>query len=82
MHFEFKEPLLSIPYHKEIISRIRKKWKERQFFFEDYEMIYPRLISSWRWRFQYVLFKKKKKTETVLEKMCEHIVDVVYENFS
>ena len=33
--------------------------------------------------FDYVFFQKKKQiTEIVLEKMCDKIVDVVYENFS
>ena len=80
VHFGFRQLLLSIPLHKEIVFHVRKKWKEREGFLTNYEMVYPRL-SSLRWRFDYVFFQKKEMTETVLEKMCEHIVDVVYENF-
>ena len=48
-------------------------------------MIYPRLISSIKWKFDYIFFEKKKtkkKGNNVLEKMCDKIVDVLHEAFT
>lgn len=51
--------------------------------FEKYELIYPRLIITLNWRFDYVFFERKKqKMERVLEKLCENLVDVVHETFT
>ena len=48
-------------------------------------MIYPRLISSIKWKFDYVFFEKKKKMQrqqNILEQLCDKIVDVIGETFS
>ena len=49
-------------------------------------MIYPRLISSIKWKFDYVFFEKKKKKmqrqQNILEQLCVKIVDVIGETFS
>ena len=42
-------------------------------------MIYPRLISSLKWKFYNVLFERKTKNE---EKMCDKIVDFIYKTFT
>ena len=34
---------------------------KKKYFFDNYELIYPRLITSLKWRIDYVLFERKKK---------------------
>ena len=38
-----------------------RRMGKKKIFFKEYEPIYPRLITSWKWRFDYVLFEIKKK---------------------
>ena len=62
VHFAFKRPYLLIHWHKEILLHVKKQWKKREmFFFSEYEMIFPKLITSLCWRYDYVFFQKKKK---------------------
>ena len=40
-------------------------------------MLYSRLISSMKWKFDYVSFAKKRMGNNSLEKLCNEIVDVI-----
>ena len=57
-------------------------------FFNDYKMIYPRLITSMRWKFDCFFEKKKNKNgekknqNTVLKNLCNKIVDVINKMFT
>ena len=53
-------------------------------FFSNYKMVYPRLISLIKWKFDYVFFEKKKKMQRqqILEQLCNKIVDVINEMFT
>ena len=44
-----------------VIDFVSGHWEKRKVFFDDYKMVYPRLISSIKWKFDYVFFEKKKK---------------------
>ena len=44
-----------------ILKFIAEEWEKRKIFFCDYELIYPRLITSLKWHFDYVFFERKKK---------------------
>ena len=46
------------------LKGVGKKKKE----LSDYKMTYSRLISSMRWKFDYVFFEKKKKWKTLCKK--------------
>ena len=58
---------------------------KKKIFFFDYKIIYPKLMTSMRWKFDYVLFEKKKEMEkshnVVLENLCDKIIDVVGKTF-
>ena len=55
---------------------------EKEKEISDYKMTYSRLINSMRWKFDSIFFEKKKKMEnTVLEKLCNKVVDVINETF-
>ena len=47
-------------------------------------MIYPRLISSLKWKSANVFFsrEKQKMENNTLERKCDKIVDVIYETFT
>ena len=47
-------------------------------------MIYPDLITSLKWKFEYVFFERKAKygKKKALEKMYNKIVDVIYKTFT
>ena len=44
-----------------ILKFIAEEWEKWKIFFWDYELIYPRLITSLKWHFDYVFFERKKK---------------------
>ena len=47
---------------------------KKKFFFEGYKLIYPRLKTSLKWRFDCLIFKK--------EKGSKNLVDVIQETFT
>ena len=60
-YFAFKQPLLSYPFYKELFHFVGKKKESLRDFFEDYEIVFPHLISSLRWIYEFVFFQKTKK---------------------
>ena len=83
VHIAFKIPISEYEFFDRLIDFISDEWEKRKIFFEDYKMIYPRLITSLKWKFDYVFFERKAKMENnTLEKMCNKIVDVIYETFT
>ena len=60
VHFAFKQPLLGYPFYRILLIFVRKEWAHQEIFFEGYEIVFPRLISSIRWRYDYVFFQKRK----------------------
>ena len=79
----FKIPISECNSFDKLIEFISNEWEKRKIFFSDYRMIYPRLTSSVKWKFDYIFFEKKKKRKNnVLEKMCDKIVDVLHEAFT
>ena len=62
----FENSLMSYPFFDEIIHFVYKEWEQRKCFFEDYEMIYPCVITSLHWKFDYVFFFQRiKKCKSV-----------------
>ena len=57
----FKIPISEYSSFDKLIDFICKEWEKRKIFFCDYKMIYPRLISSLKWKFDYVFFEKKSR---------------------
>ena len=50
---------------------ISDEWEKRKIVFEDYKIIYPFLITSLKWKFDYVFFERKaKKWKTTPQKKC------------
>ena len=47
---------MSYPFYDEIIHFVYEEWEQRKCFFEDYEMIYPCVITSLHWKLDYVFF--------------------------
>ena len=43
----------------EILAFVYKQWSKSKIFFENYEMVYPQLITSIRWKYIYVHFRRK-----------------------
>ena len=56
--------------------------KKKIVFFPNYEIIYPRLITSLKWHYDDLFFERKKKRKTVFDKLCENTVDVIYQTFT
>ena len=83
VHIAFKIPISEYEFFDRLIDSISDEWEKRKIFFEDYKMIYPRLITSLKWKFDYVFFERKAKMENnTLEKLCNKIVDIIYETFT
>ena len=51
VHIAFKIPISEYGSFDRLIDFISDKWDKRKIFFEDYKMIYPRLITSLKWKF-------------------------------
>ena len=56
VHIEFKIALSDYECFDCIITFVSDDWEKRKIFFSGYGMVYPRLISSMKWRSDYVLF--------------------------
>ena len=57
----FKIPISGCKSFDKLIEFISNEWEKRKIFFSDYRMIYSRLTSSIKWKFDYIFFEKKKK---------------------
>ena len=60
VHIAFRKPISDLDCFDRIPEFISEEWKKRKFFFEEHELIYTRLITSLKWRFDHVFFKKEK----------------------
>ena len=60
MHLAFKLPLSDYDCFDKVIDLISDDWERRKIFFAEHETIYLRLISSMKWKFDYVFFEKRK----------------------
>ena len=61
VHFAFKKPLSRYSDFDNIIQFVSDGWRKRKIFFTNYKMVYPMLISSFKWKYDYVFFKKVTK---------------------
>ena len=60
VHLAFELPLSDSDYFDKVIDLISNEWERQEIFFNNYEMIYARLIQSMKWKFDYVFFFRKK----------------------
>ena len=60
VHVAFRKSISDYDCFDKILEFISEEWEKRKFFFEGYELIYHRLITSLKWRFDYLIFKKEK----------------------
>ena len=60
VHIVFRKSVSDYDYFDKILELISDEWEKRKIYFESYELIYPRLITSLKWRFDYPFFKKEK----------------------
>ena len=85
VYIAFKVRISKYEVFDKLIEFILKEWEKRKVFFFDYKMIYPKLMTSMKWKFDYVLFEKKNKMEkshnVVLENLCDKIIDIVGKTF-
>ena len=61
--FSLVNPLISYLFFKEIIRFITIYWKHRQEYFPGYNLLYPILNQSIKWRFDYIMTAKKKSRQ-------------------
>ena len=68
VHFSFEKPLLAYPFFQDVIELVSLRWNKRKLFFDNCEMIYPKLNQSMRYKSDYTFFKRiknEKKKESV-----------------
>ena len=56
VHIAFTIPIIQYESFDRLIDFIFKVWEKRKIFFYDYKVMYPRLLSSLKWKFDYVFF--------------------------
>ena len=61
VHIALKIPISDYGSIGKLINFISDEWEKIKAFFENYNMIYPRLINSLKRKFDYVLFQRKGK---------------------
>ena len=61
IHFAFKFILSDYDCFDKLMSFVSDEWERRKIFFSDYEKIYPRLISSMKWKDDCVFYGRNKK---------------------
>ena len=92
IHLAFKLLLPDYDCFDKNVDYFSSEWERRKKFFIDYEMIYPRLISLMKWKFDcfFLFFEKRKKNKekqqtmsinNALKNLCEKIIDVIWETF-
>lgn len=59
VHIAFRIPLSDYDYFDKVIDLISNEWKRHKIFFNNYEMIYPRLILSTKSKFDYAFLEKE-----------------------
>ena len=62
VYFAFKKTISLYSCLNELVPFLRKEWGKRDMFFRHYEIFYPKLVRSVKWRFGYV-FSRKKNVE-------------------
>ena len=60
VHIGFRKSISDYDCLDKILELISEEWEKSNFFFEVYKRIYPRLITSLKWRFDYLIYKKEK----------------------
>ena len=76
VHIAFQKSISDYDCFDKIIELISDEWEKRKIFFEGYELMHLRLITSLKWRFDYFSKRKKEKMDLVLDKLYENLVDV------
>ena len=61
VHITFTIPISQYQSFDRLIDFISKEREQRKIFSYDYKMLYPRLLSSLKWTFDYLFFEEKKK---------------------
>ena len=54
VHLAFKLSMSDYESFDKVIEFVSGHWEKRKVFFDDYKMVYPRLISSIKWNFDYL----------------------------
>ena len=82
-HFGLYKPLISYPFFHGIINLVADRWKERKIFFSFYEMIYPKLNGSMKWKNDCIFLRENKKMqrEQILEEMSNDLLDNIKKHF-
>ena len=64
-----------------LILFAKNQWERRQNFFENYEIIYPKLVHLLNWRFDCVFFQleKKEKNRKVDNNKLENLSDNIFD---
>ena len=72
-----KNPFVCYEFFNKFLNFVEIEWEKKN------EIIYPPSIPSFKWHYDYLFFEKKKNMENkVLDKLCENIVDVIYQTFT
>ena len=71
-------------FYDELIRFVYVKWEQRRFLM-SYEMVYPRLITSLCWKFDYVFFnewKMQKCEHELLDRLVDEFLSAIKEKYS
>ena len=73
VHFAFDKPFTSIIQHSEILNLIQIEWRNNKNYFKNYEIVFPRLIHSTKWKYDYAFLEKKMNP--VEEEKIDFLID-------
>ena len=62
VHTAIKIPISEYGSFDRLIDFISDEWEKRKIFLKDNKTIYLRLITSLKWKFDYVFFERKTKS--------------------
>ena len=71
-------------FYDQLIRFVYVKWEQRRFLM-SYEMVYPRLITSLCWKFDYVFFnewKMQKCEHELLDRLVDEFLSAIKEKYS
>ena len=83
IHFCSEKGLLSFDESDGILAFIYNWWSKCKLLFENYEIVYPHLITSICWKYDHIIFRKKMQTEQlqhhhkVLDNLTENFLNIL-----
>ena len=67
--------MISYPNFQDIIELTALRWEKRKYFLDNYNMIYPKINQSTKFKYDYIFFNGKGKMVKTKNQVLDEIAD-------